>query len=61
MPKETEAQRRANYKYKKENCSSLSIRLFPADADIKEWLAGVDEKAKYIKRLIREDMKKEGR
>lgn len=56
---ESEAQRRANVKYKAENTVNLQVKLFPADRDIVEWLDGIDEgKAAYVRRLIREDMAK---
>lgn len=49
---------RANYRKKVEK---VQFELFPSDKDIKERLAWAKEnegKASYIKRLIREDMKK---
>lgn len=61
MAKETQAGRQATLKYRKEKCKQLNVMLYPADADIAEWLDTVGEKAKYVKRLIREDMEKGGR
>ena len=50
-------------KYKKK-IEELRVELYPTDADIKERLADQIEagepKATYIKRLIREDIKKGG-
>lgn len=55
---QTKAQRKASLAYKKRNTKTLSITLFPADADIIEWLDGIDGKAAYIRKLIRDDMKR---
>lgn len=46
----------------KAKIEELRVELYPTDADIKEWifdrqLKG-EKKATYIKRLIREDIKK---
>ena len=62
---ESEAQRRANLKYRKANTTPLSITLNNGtDADIIAHLASegvLDEgKAAYVRRLIREDMKRKG-
>ena len=54
--KPTDRKARANYRKK---VTELRIELYPTDEDIKQWLAEIDEpKATYIKRLIREDIKK---
>lgn len=57
--KDTDRKARANYKRKVEE---LRVELYPTDEDIKAHLAERKEageaKAAYIKRLIREDMKK---
>ena len=37
----------------------LQVDLFPTDKDIIDKLQNVDSKATYIKKLIREDIKKE--
>lgn len=48
-------------KFNKEKTKSVQIRLnLNTDADILEKLGGVDSKMGYIKRLIREDIKKNG-
>ena len=45
--------------YQSENTSTVNIRLFPSDNDIKKHLEEIEEpKATYIKRLIRDDMRK---
>ena len=57
----SEAQRRANAKYNKNNVVRKVVPLYPTDADLKEWLEALDEPfATYVKRLIREDMARSG-
>lgn len=51
---QTEAQRRAALKYRKEKTRTLSVTLYPADKDIADWLDRQPEKAKAVKRAIRE-------
>ena len=56
--KPTDRKARANYRKKVEK---VQFELFPTDDDIKQRLAEVKEtegKAAYIRRLIREDIKK---
>ena len=56
--KQTDRKARANYRKKVEK---VQFELFPGDEDIKQRLAEVKEtegKAAYIRRLIREDIKK---
>ena len=54
--KDTNRKARANYRKK---ITELRVELYPTDEDIKEHLDNLQEpKATYIKRLIREDMKK---
>ena len=56
--KDKDRKARANYRKKVEK---VQFELFPTDEDIKQRLAEAKEtegKAAYIKRLIREDMKK---
>lgn len=55
---ESEAQRRANLKYRKEKTKQLAMRFYPDDMDLWEHLDKQSNKAAYIKQLIREDMKK---
>lgn len=58
----SEALDRAKRKYKTK-VETLRVDLFPTDTDIKERLSerleAGEKKATYIKRLIREDMRKE--
>lgn len=54
--KPTDRKARANYRKK---VTELRIELYPTDEDIKKHLENLKEpKATYIKRLIREDIKK---
>ena len=53
---ETDAQRRASAKYKREKTHQLAIRFFPADDALWRHLQEQPRKAEYVKRLIREDM-----
>jgi predicted transcriptional regulator len=54
--KDTDRKARANYRKK---ITELRIELYPTDEDIKQHLEKLQEpKATYIKRLIREDIKR---
>ena len=52
----SDAQKRATAKYLREKVKTFSVRLYPADADLVEWLDAQPNKQGYVKRLIREDM-----
>lgn len=55
----SEAQKRANERYDKENTIRLSLKLNKTtDADILEKLEQVESKQGYIKELIRKDISK---
>lgn len=54
----TEAQRRAQEAYRKKSVKQASIRFYPAETDIWEWLQAQENRAGYVKRLIREDMER---
>lgn len=56
----TEAQKRANEKYRKESVRQFAVRFYPADSDVWEHLQEQPNKAGYIKALIRADMEKNG-
>lgn len=56
---ESKAQRKATAAYRKKNVKQLTVSLYPADADIIEWLETMSEKegkAAYIRRIVREDI-----
>lgn len=50
---QTEAQRKAALKYRKEKTRSFTLTLYPSDADIIEWLDRQTSKAKAVKEAIR--------
>lgn len=54
----TEAQKRAQAKYNKANVRQTAIRFYPSERDMWEWLESKDNKAGYIKDLIRADMER---
>lgn len=55
----TEAQKRAQERYDREKTQRVQLKLnIGTDADILARLEEVDSKQGYIKRLIREDMKR---
>ena len=54
----SEAQKRANAKYRKHNVKNVTVAFYPNDKDIFEWLDSQGGRASYIKRLIREDMER---
>lgn len=56
----SDALKRAQKKYKQNKVEKITIEFYPTDEDIKQHIAKQSEpKATYIKRLIREDIKKE--
>ncbi len=52
----SEARRRANARYTKENVKQVGVKFYPAETDIYEWVKAQDNTQGYIKQLIREDM-----
>ena len=56
MPPLTEAQKRAKAKYNSK-VTKVSIELYPSDADILQKLQEQENKQKYIKDLIKKDIK----
>ena len=52
----SEAQKRADAKYKKEKTHQFAVRFFPKDEEIWRHLQKQPIKAEYIKRLIEKDM-----
>lgn len=55
----TDAQRRAQARYVKESVKQASLRFYPAEADLWEWLDSKENKQGYLKSLIRADMERE--
>lgn len=56
----TEAQRRASAKYDKANMVQRVVRFSPHERDILAHLDAQPNKSGFIKRLIREDMERNG-
>lgn len=56
----SDAQARATNRYRKQNVKSFNVKFFPADADLIEWMDGIEGKNGYIKDLIRQDMERKG-
>lgn len=55
----TDAQKRAMEKYRKANVKQLSVRFYPADADVWEWLQAQPNRQGYVRDLIRADMERQ--
>lgn len=54
---ESDSQRRASARYRKQSTHQFSMRFFPADEELWRRLCSMPEgKAAYVRRLIREDM-----
>lgn len=56
----SEAQKRANAKYRKNNVRQVVTRFYPADADLYEFVKAQPDMSGYIKSLIRADMERRG-
>ena len=56
----TEAQKRAQENYRKKSVKQSIVKFYPAEADIWERLQAQENRAGYIKQLIREDMERNG-
>lgn len=52
----SDAQKRADAKYKRDKTHQLAIRFFPKDEALWQHVQNQPKKAEYIKRLIRQDM-----
>lgn len=57
----TDAQCRAQEAYRKRNVKQVAVRLYPTEEDLWAWLSAQENKAGYIKDLIRADMGGEAR
>ena len=55
----TDAQKRAQEAYRKKSVKQVAVRFYPAESDLWEWLSGMENKAGYVKDLIRADMERE--
>ena len=52
----SEAQKRANAKYRREKVKSTTVAFYPQDSDLWEHLGRQPNKQAYIRALIRADM-----
>lgn len=52
----TEAQKRAQAKYVRETVKQTTLRFYPKERDLWDWLNAQENKAGYMKALIRADM-----
>lgn len=52
----SEAEKRAQAKYRKTKVKQVQTAFYPAEHDLYEWLNQQESKAGYIKNLIRHDM-----
>ena len=56
----SDAQKKATAEYRKKNVKQVSVRFYPSEQDIFDHMEKQGGRAAYIKRLIREDMEKQG-
>lgn len=54
----SDAQKRANAKYKKDKVKQFNVTFYPDDSALWEYLQSKDNRAEYIRNLIRADMEK---
>lgn len=54
----TEAQLRANAKYKRNNVKKVLLEFYESDMELYEHIQKQEKKQTYIKELIRRDMEK---
>ena len=52
----SDAQKRANEKYRRKNVKQTTLRFYPKEQELWNWLCRQENKAGYIKSLIRIDM-----
>ena len=52
----TEAQKRAQRKNVRESVKQMTVRFYASESDVWEWLNSQENKAGYVKALIRADM-----
>ena len=55
----TDAQKRANAKYKRDKVKQVVVTFSPVDAELYEWLGTQPSKAGTITRLLREEMRRQ--
>lgn len=52
----SDAQKRADKKYKAEKTRQLGLRFYPTESDMWDFLAAQDNKQGFVKKLIRKEM-----
>ncbi len=52
----TDAQKRADRRYKRDKTRQICLRFYPADRDVWSFLSAQDNRQGYIKGLIRREM-----
>lgn len=52
----TDAQRRAKNKYEREKVKSMTLKFYPKDHQLYNWIKSQDNSAGYIKELVAKDM-----
>lgn len=52
----SEAQKRANEKYRRENVKQISLRFYPSEQDVYDFIKSKSNVSGYIKDLVRQDM-----
>lgn len=57
----SDAQKRANERYRKQSVKQATVRFYPAESDLWDWLQSQPNKAGYVKELIRRDMEERAR
>ena len=55
---QTEAQRRADRKYKAEKTKQLIVRFYPSEMELYNHVTGMESMQGYVKSLIRRDMER---
>lgn len=58
--KRYESQKRAELKYQKEKTKTLTVRFFPSDMELLDYIKSHDNATKYIKDLVREERERSG-
>lgn len=56
---QTDAQKRADRKYKAEKTKQLIVRFYPSEMELYNHVTQEESMQGYIKRLIREDMERD--
>lgn len=54
----SEAKRRANAKYRKNNVKTHTLAFYPDDKELYEWLCEQPNRSAYLRELVRQDMLK---